>query len=580
MKYSLIAKPNENYSPMQQILVNRGIAPSDIEGYIKTTDAVILPNDLLENIEQAAVVILRCMRDKKKIFIQVDSDCDGYTSSAALINYMYKIDPEYVVNYIEIRIHDGKEHGVITETVDNDISLVIIPDAGSNQYEEHKELHDRGIEVIVIDHHEADKVSEHAIVVNNQLSPDYSNKSLSGVGVVYKLCSKIDEIMGRADADDLLDIVALGMIADMMDLRSVETKHLIQKGLYNIQNPFFKGLVERQSYSLGGTVTPIGIAFYIAPLINATIRVGTQQEKETMFKAMISHLAYEKVPSTKRGCKGQFETVIEQAVRNATNVRNRQKRTRDAGMLAVEQIISENKLYENKVILVETTDILDKNLTGLVANQIMAKYQKPTLLLRRVEEEDGVITLQGSGRGYDKSELHDLKEFLHESGYFDYTEGHANAFGAGLQERFVDEFIEYSNKALEHFDFTASYDVDFVYMANDFKAQDILDIGSMKSLWGKGVDESFIVIRGIKITKSNIALMSRDKNPTFKITLPNGTSIIKFGSSVEEYESLLSEGYTEIDVIGTAAINEWNGNITPQILVKEFEVVGKQEYYF
>ena len=425
MKYRLIAEPNKNYSPVQQILVNRGIAPQDIESYLKTTDDVILPNEGLDNITEAAITILETIGERKKTFIQVDSDCDGYTASAALINYLYKIDSEYVQNYLTIRVHDGKEHGIIPDTVPDDISLVLIPDAGSNQYEEHKILHDRGIKVIVIDHHEAEKVSEDALVVNNQLSEGYSNKSLSGVGVAYKVCSRMDEIVGRGgDADSILDLVALGMIGDMMDLRSVETKHLIQKGLANIQNPFFKGLVERQSYSLGGTVTPIGVAFYIAPLVNATIRVGTQQEKETMFKAMLNHLAYEKVPSTKRGHKGEEETLIEQAVRNATNVRNRQKKTRDAGMEEVETIIHNEHLDDNKIILVDTTDLLDKNLTGLVANQIMAKYKKPTLLLREVTDpETGEITLQGSGRGYDKSELSDLKEFLHNSGYFNYTEG-------------------------------------------------------------------------------------------------------------------------------------------------------------
>ena len=532
MKYKLIAEPNKNYSPMQQILVNRGIAPQDIEGYIKSTDADILPNELLDNIEYAAVTILTCMRDRKKMFVQVDSDCDGYTASASLINYLYKIDPEYVNNYLQIRVHNGKEHGIIPSTVGDDISLVIIPDAGSNQYDEHKELKDRGIDVVVIDHHEAEKVSEDAIVVNNQLSENYPNKNLSGVGVVYKLCCVMDKIMEVAEADSTLDLVALGMIADMMDLRSVETKHLIGKGLANIQNPFFKGLVERQSYSLGGTITPIGVAFYIAPLVNATIRVGTQQEKETMFKAMLSHLAYEQIPSTKRGCKGQFETTVEQAVRNATNVRNRQKRTRDAGMMEVEKIIAENNLNDNKVILVNTTNILDKNLTGLVANQIMAKYQKPTLLLREVVCE------------------------------------------------FADDFIAYANKELANYDFTACYDVDFIYNVNDFKPQDILDIASMKSLWGKGLEEAFVVIKGVKVTKSNITLMSRDKNPTLKITLPNGTSLIKFGSSEEEYNSLLTDGYVEVDVLGTTTINEWMGNITPQILVKELEVIGQQAYYF
>ena len=212
MKYRLIAEPNKNYSPVQQILVNRGIAPQDIESYLKTTDDVILPNEGLDNITEAAIAILETMGERKKTFIQVDSDCDGYTASAALINYLYKIDSEYVQNYLTIRVHDGKEHGIIPDTVPDDISLVLIPDAGSNQYEEHKILHDRGVKVIVIDHHEAEKVSEDALVVNNQLSEGYSNKSLSGVGVAYKVCSRMDELVGRnGDADCILDLVALGM---------------------------------------------------------------------------------------------------------------------------------------------------------------------------------------------------------------------------------------------------------------------------------------------------------------------------------------------------------------------------------
>ncbi len=211
MKYALISKPNENYSPMQQILVNRGINTSEIEGYLKTSDSDIYKPTLLEEIESAAHIILHCMNKKLKMFIQVDSDCDGYTSASALINYIYKIDPEYAKECIAFRVHEGKEHGVIVDTVPEDTFLVVIPDAGSNQYEEHLALAKKGKSVLVIDHHDADKVSEDAIVVNNQLSPRYPNKSLSGVGVVYKLCQLLDEILEIEEADKLLDVVALGM---------------------------------------------------------------------------------------------------------------------------------------------------------------------------------------------------------------------------------------------------------------------------------------------------------------------------------------------------------------------------------
>lgn len=578
MKYKLIAKPNKNYSPMQQILVNRGIDVKDIEHYLKTSDADILNPDLLDNMVEGVKRLISAIKNQEKMFLIVDCDADGFTASAALVNYIYKVFPS-AMDLLSIQLHEGKEHGIeekwLEEIVANEYKLVICPDASSNDYKQHKFLKDNGIDVLVLDHHDAEEVSENAIIINNQLS-DYPNKTLSGVGVVYKFCSKIDELMKIKEADTILDLVSLGMIADMMDMRTFETKHLIQKGLTRIENPFFRALVERQAYSIGETVTPIGVAFYIAPLINATIRVGTQAEKEVMFKAMLNHCAYDMIPSTKRGEKGKTETIVTQAVRNATNVRNRQKKARDSGFEYVEQIIAANNLDKNKIIVVQVSEDLDKNLTGLIANQLMAKYQKPVLLVR--ETDEGL--LQGSARGYDKSELKDLKSFLLESGFMEYAEGHAAAMGVGLYKDKVNALVDYSNTVLANYDFSACYDVDYEYMSNDFKAQDIVDIGSMKGLWGKGIDEAMVVIKGIKITSNNITLMSANKNPTIKITLQNGTSIIKFGASQAEFESLKSSGYTEIDVIGTCAINEWQGMITPQILIKDYEVIGKQDYYF
>ena len=106
--------------------------------------------------------------------------------------------------------------------------------------------------------------------------------------MVYKFCSFIDELLGVNYANQFLDLVALGMIADMMDLRDYETKHLITLGLENIRNPYFKGMVQKNEYSLKDGITPIGIAFYIAPYVNATIRMGTQEEKMIMFESMTS----------------------------------------------------------------------------------------------------------------------------------------------------------------------------------------------------------------------------------------------------------------------------------------------------
>ena len=156
------------------------------------------------------MILIKHINNNDKILLQVDSDCDGYTSSSLLLNYLYQLFPYYVQNNILYRFHSGKEHGIIVSTIPEDVKLVIAPDSSSNDYEQHKELSEKGIDVLVIDHHEAEKVSEYACVINNQLC-DYPTKSLSGVGMVYKFCQLIDKLLGKNIIDNYLDLVALGM---------------------------------------------------------------------------------------------------------------------------------------------------------------------------------------------------------------------------------------------------------------------------------------------------------------------------------------------------------------------------------
>ena len=579
MEYQLIAPRiplGRLLTAVEQVLANRGIAPENVEHYLNTTDEDILSPMLIMNIEEGVKVLIRHIAQGDKVLIQIDSDCDGYTSAAALINYLNRLFPGFVQSNVYYRIHTGKQHGILLETIPDDVKLVIAPDSSSNDYEEHQQLKAKGVDVLVIDHHEADMISENAVIINNQLC-DYPTKSLSGVGMVYKFCSYMDELLNVDYADDYLDLVALGMVADMMDLRDFETRHLITRGLENIRNPYFKGMVDKQSYSLNGEITPIGVAFYIAPYVNATIRMGTQEEKLMLFESMLDYRGYELVPSTKRGCKGQTETRVEQACRNCTNIKNRQTKARDAALENIERIIKEKNLLENKILAIKLdTFAADRNLTGLIANQLMAKYQRPVLLLNKTA--DG---WEGSGRGYDKSRFDNLREFLKESGLVMYAEGHANALGVGITDEWFNSFIEYSNRELAGFDFTPCYKVDFIFNGGDFRGKDIVEIAELKSLWGQGVDEPFVAIERINVYAGNVVLMSPDKSPTLKITLPNGTSLIKFKSSQEEYEKLRSEtGCITINVVGKCERNVWNGTVTPQIIIEDYEIVGEQKYYF
>ena len=580
MEYKLISEKKDNLSVIQQILINRGIALKDIDHYLNTTENDNLDPSLIKRIKDGVIILIKHINNNDKILLQVDSDCDGYTSSSLLLNYLYQLFPYYVQNNILYRFHSGKEHGIIVSTIPEDIRLVIAPDSSSNDYEQHKELAEKGIDVLVIDHHEAERISEYACVINNQLC-DYPTKSLSGVGMVYKFCQLIDKMLGKNIIDNYLDLVSLGMIADMMDLRDFETKYLINCGISNIRNPFLKGMIEKNSYSIGDDITPMGIAFYVAPYVNATIRMGSLEEKQIMFKSMLEYEAYNKVPSTKRGCKGQEEFIVEQAVRNCSNIKSRQTKARDNGVEYIENLIKNNNLLDNKILIVQVPKEanIERTLTGLIANQLMSKYQRPVLLLNETEQDDK-ICWEGSARGYEKSSLKDFRQFCLNSKCILYAEGHSNAFGFGVEDNKVKDFILYCNTVLKDFSFSPCYFVDFIFDVNNFNQKDILDIAELKSLWGQGIEEPYIALTNIKITKDNIYLMSPDKNPTLKIVLSNGTSLIKFKSNEEEFNNLKSDGFILIDAIGRCEENNWNGRITPQIILEDYDIIKRQEYYF
>ena len=584
MEYQLMTPniPTKDLSVVEWVLANRGIMPQNIYHYLHTTDADIIEPSTIARIHDGVKMLWSHIANYDKIFIQVDSDADGFTSAAALINYLHHFAPAYTENYVSYRLHQGKEHGLIPDTIPDDVKLVIAPDSSSNDYQQHLELWNKGIDVLVIDHHEAAKVSEYACVINNQLC-DYPTKSLSGVGMVYKFCSYMDELFGFNYADELLDLVAIGMIADMMDLRDYETHHLITKGLQNIINPFIRGMVDKQAYSLKNRITPIGIAFYIAPYINATIRVGTHDEKLLLFESMLNHLGYKEIPSTKRGCAGQLESRAEQAVRTCVNVKSRQTRARDASLDEIKTIIYNEDLLSHKILAIRLTSPVEKNLTGLIANQLMSEYQRPVLLLNQVIT-DGIITWEGSGRNYGHSKLTNLRSFLLETGLVMYAEGHASAFGVGITDNNFDAFIEKTDELLADMDFTPTYKVDFIFdgKALTFNPNEILEIAELDYIWGQNIDEPYVAIENVIVSTGNITLMSPDKKPTLKITLQNGLSLIKFGSSQEEYDQLCDlgdNGYYNLTVVGRCNENEWMGNITPQLFIEDYDIVNKGWYF-
>ena len=597
MNYELLMPQPDNLikkelSAIEWVFANRGILPEDIHHYLNTTEQDIINPRFLNNMQQGAKMLISHLLYGDKIFIQIDSDVDGYTSAAALINYLNMIAPGLTQQNITYRIHEGKQHGLILDTIPEDVKLVIAPDSGSSDYDIHQVLKEKGIDVLVLDHHEANKVSEYACVINNQLC-DYPNKNISGVGVVYKFCQYIDSFFPKEQrkSNQLLDLVAVGCVADMMDLRDFETKELITLGVHNINNPFIKAFTKVQDYSLKGKLTPFGIAFYIAPYINATIRVGTLEEKILLFESMLDFRADEQIPSTKRGCKGQFESRVEQACRVCKNIKNRQEKLVEASLSMIQTLIQENNLLDLPVIIIQLEEPIDENLTGLIANKIMSNYMQPVLILNHhieTNEETGEIITDkwmGSGRNATYSSLENFRDFIEKSNVVEFAQGHAGAFGVSILNKNIDLLKQYIKKELKDFNFTNSYRVDFIWNACEIDKyqDDIIKIGELSDIWGQGLKEPYVAIENVKINKDNIILMSPDKKPTLKITLPNGLTLIKFKSSQEEFDLLQptsEDNCVLINIVGTCNLNKWLGNINPQIIIEDYNVITSTYYYF
>ena len=591
MKINLI---NENFTSnyVENLLAARGVA--NVKDYFHPTAEYLQDPTDFKDIRLAAALYTRIVLNDKppysKILIVVDSDNDGYTSAAIIYQYTKRLNYHCKVDYW---LHEGKQHGLqdhIDKLMEEDYEydLIILPDSSSNDAHYHDMLDTIGTPCLILDHHLTDvKLSNNAVVVNNQLSPNYHNKELTGAGVVYQFCRYIDSITGNNWANDYIDLAAWGIIGDMGSMIEMENRYIVYEGLQekNIKNTFLKVLLEKQAYSITGSqyakwsdiceaANAISIAFYIVPMVNAMIRVGTMPEKERLFQAFIDGDAM--VPSGKRGAKGTMERVAVESARECTNAKNKQNKTKETAVESLEARIFKYDLLENKILFVrlEEEDNFPSELNGLIAMQLSAKYKKPTIVARLNDQGFD----RGSARGLNQSELKDFKQFLMDSGYFEYAQGHANAFGISIPDSKLRQFHEYANKELSHINFGENvYDVNFSRSSAEADLNNlVLELGRAKDIWGQNNGEPLIYVHSIPVSQSSIRIMGSNMD-TLKIE-SNGMAFLKFHAKDLIDEIKEQPGVFTIDIVGRANLNEWGGRITPQIFIDDYEIKDIKQF--
>ena len=547
---------------------------------IKNIDLFLNPNNTceenvyhLENIRKGLSDLKLWLEEEVKLNIIVDDDADGFLSCALIYFFLQEINyPQEKYHFI---FHSHKFHGIDLDELDEDCNCIIAPDCGTSDYEQHKQLLDKGIYVLILDHHEAVEGESSYLnitTINNQLSPLYDNKFLCGAGVTFKFLKEFClQYYSEINMDQYLDLVAIAIVGDVMNLSTLENRYYVSEGLEYIQNPFFKSLVQKRAFSIGSDIpTPTDVAFYIIPAINAIVRMGTKKEKEHLFQAITNGDII--VPSSKRGHKpDDTEILKEQAIRLCDNAIARQKRERTKIAELLSSRIYEENYNNDKIIIGKyyNEDNINSNLTGLAAMELATAFQRPALVVHYNEEND---EWTGSARNFG-SAIYDLKEFLSKSNLLTLAAGHAGAFGISFLNKDLDLLREYFNNKLKNINYTEDnvYEVDIETTADDpWLIPIICQIDKYKGIWGKGVEEPLLYIKNIPLYHKDIVTMGANGD-SFKF-IKNGIAFVKF-KDLEFYDNINNaEEPIYLNIIAKANMNYWGGHSTPQLFIQDYNI--------
>lgn len=577
MKYELIENSSNDLTHLiRTVLTNRGI--KNIEEFMNSNKEDLERNSFndLNNIETGVETLLEHINNKDMITLVVDPDVDGICSSAALYNYLKEFTKEQELPDInwDIVVHSGKGHGFSNDiTIDKNTKLVITPDGGSNDFEAHKKLKDAGVDVLVIDHHIVDKESDDAIVINNQTSDKYKNKAFSGVGIVYRFLQAIDYKFFTSHADDYLDLVALGNVADVMDTSDYETRYFIQQGILqdNLKNPFLKILVKKTGVDVGNDleryIYPIDVSFKIAPIINALLRLGTVEEKEDLFTCFISP---EEELSTRKGiCRKTYNTM--------QGYKETQDEEKQALIEKIAKKITKEDL-ESPVLVLDITGLVDNaEIIGLTAMNIASIYKRPVILGN--EKFEGNIS--GSVRVNNGFPDKNFKETCVQSNLFTFAQGHNAAFGFGYKKENKEKIIEYFKVKYGNEVLPNEHTVDFIIEdVNTLSPSDFFLIQSYKNLWGKSVEEPSFAIENIPFYPMSLETLGK-KADTVKYSFSKIEFMFFRCSENEEILKIANGEYDpkkvyNINIVGKLGISTFAGRTKNQMIVEDYEIFEVQ----
>lgn len=428
---------------------------------------------LMHDMQKAVDRINEAIENEEKILVYGDYDADGITSTVLLVETLISMGAN-VSSYIPNRFEEGygPNKEAFTKIIDSGITLIITVDNGIAGVEEVDLANELGCDVIVTDHHKIQDTIPNAYAIIHPEHPEgnYPFKKLAGVGVAFKLAHALLEIF----PDFLLDLVAIGTIADMVSITD-ENRIFVKQGLELINDDPRIGL--KMLLELSGIDTKIDeqtVGFYIAPKLNSIGRMDSAKLGLTFLMA--------EEPVTARALAEQIEQY---------NIQRKQV-TEDIVKDVISKIENSEKKQKNVIMV---SGEYHEGVLGIVASNIVEKYQKPVFIMN---EKEGV--LKGSARSIFDFNIYIAMNKI--SDLFLAFGGHTLAAGFSFEKYNFEKIEEFLDKEFEEFkrnnDLKANKNIDIVTSLEDISYQFLNSLDALKP-YGMDFEKPTVLIENAMV---------------------------------------------------------------------------------
>ena len=428
---------------------------------------------LMHDMQKAVDRINEAIENEERILVYGDYDADGITSTVLLVETLISMGAN-VSSYIPNRFEEGygPNKEAFTKIIDSGITLIITVDNGIAGVEEIDLANELGCDVIVTDHHKIQDTIPNAYAIIHPEHPEgnYPFKKLAGVGVAFKLAHALLEIF----PDFLLDLVAIGTIADMVSITD-ENRIFVKQGLELINEDPRIGL--KMLLELSGIDTKIDeqtVGFYIAPKLNSIGRMDSAKLGLTFLMA--------EEPVTARALAEQIEQY---------NIQRKQI-TEDIVKDVINKIENSEKKQKNVIMV---SGEYHEGVLGIVASNIVEKYQKPVFIMN---EKEGV--LKGSARSIFDFNIYEAMNKI--SDLFLAFGGHTLAAGFSFEKSNFEKIEEFLDNEFEEFkqnnDLKANKNIDIVTSLEDISYQFLNSLDALKP-YGMDFEKPTVLIENAMV---------------------------------------------------------------------------------